>query len=144
MGLWGEPGICRSEGGTSGTMRHEPYILLVDDNADLRNGLEKLLTMKGYIVEAARDGSQALASMKRNKFPPNLVITDLSMPNGDGWELRKNMLDDPELAAVPVVVMSAITPDPPTRHLDAVAYLEKPVSLASLLSVIDEHIVPDR
>ena len=131
-------------GRKSGAMLHESYILLVDDNADLRNSLERLLTMRGYVVQAAGDGCKALASMKRNKLPPILVITDLSMPNCDGRELRKNMLDDPELAAVPVVVMSAITLSPPRRDLDAVAYLEKPFSLASLLKVIDDHIMPDR
>ena len=118
-----------------------PYLLLVDDNPDLREVLGTLLTMKGYTVESVEDGVQALHSMKHHETLPNLVITDLQMPGEDGgWGLRQRMLDDPELASVPVAVLSAVFPVPTKGSLDAVAYLEKPVELASLLAIIEKYI----
>lgn len=118
-----------------------PYLLLVDDNADLREVLGALLKLKGYTVEVAGDGVQAFCSMKQNKNRPALVITDLHMPGeGGGWALRQNMLDDAELAAVPVAIMSAIIPIPTKESLHAIACLEKPVALASLLAVIEKYI----
>ena len=57
-------------------MQEISYVLLVDDNADLRDAIEKLLTIKGYAVKAFRNGTQALRHMKL-KPPPKLVITDL-------------------------------------------------------------------
>ena len=118
------------------------HLLLVEDNADQRNSLKLLLEMKGYVVSTAKNGLQALAQMRGNKPLPRLVITDLRMPVIDGWELRKKMLDDAELASVPVAVVSA-TPSSSTDPLDVVAYLQKPASLSSLLDVINKYLQPE-
>lgn len=113
------------------------HLLLIDDNADLRQVLATTLKVKGYMVECAEGGKQALAMMRRSGGRPHLVITDLQMPDGDGWTLRQNMLADEELVSVPVVVMSAANGS--KEALNASAYLEKPVKLDSLLSVIEEY-----
>ena len=97
------------------------------------------LTIKGYSVRCAKNGSQALAMMQAAGGRPSLLITDLQMPGLDGWALRRDMLEDEELATVPVVVMSAAIPRDRRGLLAASAYLEKPVSLDSLLESIEAH-----
>lgn len=125
---------------------HRAYtVLLVEDNPDLREVLGTALRLKGYSVASAADGIEALSRMKGRAHLPDLVITDLQMPGGgDGWSLRRSMLDDAELATVPVVIMSAIAPGDTEQSLHAVAYLEKPVILDELLEVIEENVGPDR
>ena len=123
-------------------MQHAAYLLLVDDNAALRDALETVLTIKGYAVKSFKNGRQALGYMKYKKPPPTLVITDLCMPEVDGWTLRNHMLNDPELATVPVAVMSAVVPGQDEQPLYAAAYLQKPVQLSSVLSVVKQFVSP--
>lgn len=115
------------------------HLLLVEDDGDLREVLAIALTIKGYSVRCAKNGSQALAMMHAPGGRPRLLITDLQMPGSDGWALRRDMLADDELATVPVVVMSAAIPRDDKDALVASAYLEKPVSLVSLLQSIEAH-----
>ena len=62
-------------------------ILVVDDEASARSGLEKLLKQAGYVVDVVKDGAEALlVSAER---PPEVVVTDLKMPGMDGMELRE-------------------------------------------------------
>lgn len=105
----------------------------------MRDLLAIALSMKGYSVRCAKNGSQALAMMQAAGGRPGLLITDLQMPECDGWALRRDMLADEELATVPVVVMSAAIPRDDRDALAASAYLEKPVSLDSLLESIEAH-----
>ena len=116
------------------------HLLIVEDNGDLRDVLAMVLSMKGYSVRCAKNGSQALAMMQAAGGRPSLLITDLQMPGFDGWALRRGMLADEDLATVPVVVMSAAIPRDNKDALAASAYLEKPVSLKSLLDSIEAHI----
>lgn len=115
------------------------HLLLVEDNGDLRDVLATALTIKGYSVRCAKNGSQALAMMHEADGRPGLLITDLQMPELDGWALRREMLADEELATVPVVVISATVPRDDRDELVASAYLEKPVSLDSLLESIEAY-----
>ena len=115
------------------------HLLLVEDNGDLRDVLAMALSLKGYSVRCAKNGSQALAMMQAAGGRPGLLITDLQMPGSDGWALRRDMLADEELATVPVVVMSAAIPRDDKDGLEASAYLEKPVSLDSLLQSIEAN-----
>ena len=59
-------------------------VLIVDDNADIRESLKRVLERAGYAVELARDGDEALSRQKAN--PANVLITDLFMPERDGFE----------------------------------------------------------
>ena len=80
----------------------EKTALIVDDNADLRALLKVLLEAEGYTVECAADGREALA-VQRRRFAP-LVITDLFMPESDGFELIGALRA--EFESVRIVVMS--------------------------------------
>ena len=104
-------------------------ILVVDDDRDLRDTVAAVLEGEGYPVCCAENGAQALAVMHHMK--PGAILLDLSMPVMNGWELLEALRFDNTLAAIPVVVLSAL------RAPQGVAHLGKPVSLDDLVTTID-------
>jgi CheY-like chemotaxis protein len=109
-------------------------ILVVDDSADMRHMLADVLRPLGYEVLGAASSGAALSIMAERV--PDLVITDLMMPGMSGFSLRSLMLRRAELAAVPVIVLSAYWARP-RETLDAVAVLTKPVNLDRLIGVVE-------
>ena len=110
-------------------------ILLVDDNADMRNYLQRLLRAAGYAVELAVDGEIALAVAKRIR--PNLILSDVMMPKLDGFGLLGALRNDPELRDTPVLLLSARAgEEAKIGGLAAGAddYLTKPFSARELLA----------
>lgn len=114
-------------------------VLLVDDDGDVREALAHLLELKGFSVVTAGDGAEALGRL-RCGLRPCLIVLDLMMPEKDGFQFRREQLETPELASIPVAVCSA-TYDVrmATRLLNADAYLTKPVDLEALLDLLAEH-----
>lgn len=112
-------------------------ILLVEDDAPLREALAELLEEYGYEVACAGDGQEALACLDGAPAPA-LILLDLAMPVMDGWAFRAAQRRDPRLAAIPTVVLSA------TAGADAVAIsrlapaaaLAKPFDLHQLIQTI--------
>jgi CheY-like chemotaxis protein len=120
-------------------MVSEKHILLVEDASDLRPALTALLGLKGYRVGWAGDGREALEYLRRGD-PPDLILLDLALPEMDGWEFRREQLQDPALAAIPVVLVSGDENLPRSAAaLGARAYLEKPVGLDDLVRAVWEH-----
>jgi DNA-binding response OmpR family regulator len=109
-------------------------VLIVDDEADIRDAVSELLSDEGYEVLGASDGDEALE--KARAFHPSLVLLDLMMPGMNGWEFRARQKGDPELASIPVVVVSALGR---VAGLDAAAYLEKPFEVDDLLTAVRAH-----
>ena len=109
-------------------------VLIVDDERDIRDAIAELLSEEGYEVHGASDGAEALT--KARDFHPGLVLLDLMMPGMDGWEFRDRQRVDPELAGIPVVVLSALGRVP---GVDAAAYLQKPFELDDLLTAVRVH-----
>jgi PAS domain S-box-containing protein len=81
-----------------------PTVLIVDDNADMRDYLNRLLTPHYDVVECV-NGKDALAMALTN--PPDLVLTDVMMPQLDGFGFLKGLRTDPKTRAIPVIVLSA-------------------------------------
>ncbi|CAN5922343.1 N/A [soil metagenome] len=111
-----------------------PCVLVVDDDEPLREAIAEAITDAGYVVEQARDGREALEKMRLAS--PCIVLLDLMMPVMDGWEVVSAMDSDATLAKVPVCVVSAQDRLPPPR---SVRTLNKPVSVAALLSAVEAH-----
>jgi CheY-like chemotaxis protein len=111
-------------------------VLVVDDERDIRLAMAEALEDEGYEVDTARDGAEALAHLRA--FHPQVVLLDLMMPGMDGWEFRRMQRLDPELALIPVVVISALGA---VKDLDAQDYIQKPFELDQLLSVVGRHAV---
>ncbi len=79
-------------------------VLVVDDNADLREYASRLLAEQ-YAVTTAADGREALAAARARR--PDLILTDVMMPNLDGFGLIRELRADPALCATPVILLSA-------------------------------------
>jgi CheY-like chemotaxis protein len=112
-------------------------LLVIDDEASIREMLTELLEDAGYVVAQAVDGADALAQLGAGLELPCLILLDLMMPRMNGWELRAALQQHPELKTIPVVVLSAHTQLAQTAvALDVADYLTKPIDLDRLLSVV--------
>lgn len=122
------------------TVASEGRILVVDDNADLREHLVRLLTPR-YDVEAVVDGEDALQAVRRQK--PDLVLSDVMMPRLDGLGLVRALRADPKTRTVPVVLLSARAgQEASVEGLEAGAddYLSKPFTAVELLARVRTHL----
>ena len=123
-----------------GNRAQRGLVLVVDDAPDMRQLIEDLLTEEGYAVVTAPSGGHALSVLATRI--PDLVITDLLMPGMDGFALRAEMLRRPELAHVPVIVLSSFW-QRPSETLDAVDVIGKPLDLDRLLAAVERATAPD-
>lgn len=82
-------------------------ILLVEDEAPIREVIEAVLQAEGYEVVCTANGSDAL-DVLRAGLRPCIIILDLMMPIMDGWQFRVAQLGDPELLKIPTIVYSAV------------------------------------
>jgi CheY-like chemotaxis protein len=122
--------------GCKGTVEMSHEILIVEDDAALREALGQVLADEGYGLASARDGLEAVNYLKKGNRP-DVILLDLSMPVVNGWEFRMFQKRDPELARIPVVIITA-----GDYSREEVAWLEpselihKPVDLTRLLAVL--------
>jgi CheY-like chemotaxis protein len=121
-------------------VRRWPYILVVDDDADFRTGLRTALEMKGYQVEEAADGEEAL--LKLLEKPPLLVLLDLQMPVMNGREMLQRMRATPELREVPVVIISGFGFEWEAELMGAQGYIGKPFEAQELEATIAHLLRP--
>jgi CheY-like chemotaxis protein len=110
-------------------------VAIVDDDADIRDALRVVLEDNGYSTVEASNGREALEMLRRSQTKPHLLLLDLMMPMMDGWQLRRRLHEDPELARIPIVIMTAHTgvlravqPETPV--------LSKPIDLDQLLEAV--------
>src|SRR5881394_840605 len=101
-------------------------VLIVEDDGDLPEMMAQLLTLEGYTAVAVANGREALDYLHDGHDRPDVILLDLMMPVMDGWEFRRAMKADPDLADLPVIVLSALDPSS-ARGVDSVAYLKKPL-----------------
>ncbi|MGC8826942.1 MAG: response regulator [Anaerolineae bacterium] len=102
-------------------------VLVVDDEADIREALRIILEADGYQVLEAGDGLEALQMVQRAR--PDLVILDIMMPRMDGLEVLRRLEADPETAGLPVIFLSVLTSEMDVIHgleQGAVEYITKP------------------
>lgn len=111
-------------------------ILIVDDEKDLRDLLRLFLSKEGYEADVAANGNEAF--VKVQNWHPQLVITDIRMPHGDGFELLRNIskLQPPQ---VPVLVMSGYVGSDESQlrqNSNFVGLMKKPVSWQELINTV--------
>jgi CheY-like chemotaxis protein len=112
-------------------------ILVIDDDESIRETIGSILTDEGYEVIDG-DGIEALDKLRRG-LRPAFILLDLMMPEMDGWEFRAQQLHDPELALIPVVVISGDGhAEAKAAALQADSHLRKPFELSALLAIAQD------
>lgn len=110
-----------------------PRILVVDDDPWIQRMVSSVLEKRGCVIDSAADGREGLRQAAAN--PPDLIITDVMMPNMDGWSFVKNLRAQPQFAFVPVIFLTALaSEDNRIRgfRLGADDYLAKPFRFEEL------------
>lgn len=116
------------------------HLLVVEDDQIIRESLVEFLEDNGYEATGAVHGREALDELSRNPQRPCLIVLDLMMPVMDGTAFREEMLRDPELSQIPVVVISAYRDlGERVKNLAPVSVLPKPLKLPELLSLVEQH-----
>jgi signal transduction histidine kinase len=114
-------------------------ILLVEDDPDIRVSLQTILTEEGFDVVACNNGREALSRLG-SMTAPDLIILDLMMPVMDGWQFRIQQKNDPAIAQIPVIAISADASSK-AAAIDAAAYLSKPFDHGALMGAIERVLI---
>jgi CheY-like chemotaxis protein len=146
----------QSQVSTEGFSRPEPApeppraprrgaILVVEDRDDVRQGLSQLLELHGYLVADACSGEEGQRQLAADPDGFALILLDLMLPGGiSGRDLRTYQLDDPVLAAIPTIVVTASELDARERAgLRPEALLEKPFRFDDLLGLVQRYVVSE-
>jgi len=123
------------------TNSHGP-LLVVEDVPNVLELLDVTLRFKGYLVNTARNGQEALEKITQER--PSLVITDILMPKMDGYALAHRIRTNPETRDIPIIFLSATYVTPEDKDfaisLGAARFIEKPIDTEEFLLTIAELI----
>jgi CheY-like chemotaxis protein len=121
--------------------RRSAFVLVVDDDPDVLASLCDALGSEGYDVAGARDGIEALEAIAERR--PDLIVTDLMMPTMTGFELLAALHDNPELASIPTLIITAARGPVAQEEARGSVVLPKPLDLDRLLRAISAYTGPD-
>jgi CheY-like chemotaxis protein len=113
---------------------HRCPVLIVEDDADLREMMAQLLSLEGFTATTVSNGREALDYL-HNGARPDVILLDLMMPVMDGWEFRRRQQADPTMSDVPVIVLSALDQSR-AGDVNASAFLKKPLDFDRLLTLV--------
>lgn len=109
-------------------------VLVIDDDPTVADLLRRTLVKDGYRVEHAENGEKGLQLARQLR--PDAITLDVMMPGMDGWQVMTRLKSDPELADIPVVLLSIINDRKTGFALGATEYLTKPFDRERLMSVL--------
>ena len=120
-----------------------PFVLLLDDEPEIRRVAARIIRSLGYGLITGRDGSEGLELARR--YLPDLVLTDALMPKLDGRELCRQLKGDPKTAGIKVVVMTGLYTslkyeNQAFLHQGVDGFLRKPLDLGKLRSVLEKYL----
>jgi len=131
-------------------MEEQAYILIVDDDPDILEGIITILESQPYRLATARDGVMCMELVRKEK--PDLLILDLLMPRMDGWGVIREMRSEPRYADVPILVLTTVIEDASRRRyeletgmtMDVQDYVQKPARPDDLIKRIEKMLVLKR
>lgn len=116
-------------------------ILIIEDEAQIRDNLVRFLRLEGHAVAFAEDGVAGLQAVQ--SAPPDLVICDYMMPRMDGFAVLAALQADPALRQLPFIMLSASAEPEQLRKavaMGARAYVTKPFQFATLCELLVQHL----
>jgi two-component system alkaline phosphatase synthesis response regulator PhoP len=125
-------------------MEERPYILIVDDDPDILEGITTILETRPYRLATARDGKKCMEMIAQEI--PDLLILDLLMPRLDGWGVIREMRSEPRYAEVPIMVLTTVIEDASRRRyeletglaMDVQDYVQKPARPDDLIRCVEK------
>lgn len=126
-----------------GAVDKQAYILIVDDDPDILEGITTILESMPYRLATARDGVRCMQMIAEEK--PDLLILDLLMPRMDGWGVIREMRSEPRYADVPILVLTTVIEDASRRRyeletgmaMDVQDYVQKPARPKDLIQRVE-------
>jgi len=124
---------------SSDSARAKP-ILIIEDDAAVRDGLNEFLEEEGFEVVTAREGAEAL-ELLRVGLKPVAILLDVMMPPMDGWDFRQRQLADNTLARIPTIIISAagFSPASIKAQFGDVEFIPKPIAVLALLEALERR-----
>jgi CheY-like chemotaxis protein len=119
--------------------RRRGEVLVIDDDQDIRDALEVVLTLHGYHVTTAEDGTSALALLRDGSTRPNVILLDLMMPGMNGQQFRAAQMSDPAIASIPVFVMSGAVGVEAKATAMGLPSIRKPFDLTDVIGMMEQH-----
>jgi len=113
-------------------MKPQPYVMIVDDDPDILEGITAILETRDYRLATARDGLQCMEIIQQET--PDLLILDMMMPRMDGFAVIQALRGDPKYVGLPIIILTTVLEDAAYRRyeletglaMDVQAYIEKP------------------
>ncbi|HEY4635909.1 MAG TPA: response regulator, partial [Rhodospirillales bacterium] len=115
----------------------KPTVLVIDDDAVVRDLLRRYLTRNGYNAVLAESGEEGIRLA--GEMSPDAITLDVLMPQMDGWAVLKALKDDPAVADIPIIMLTIIDDKNLGFSLGAADYLAKPVDQAKLIQILERH-----
>jgi CheY-like chemotaxis protein/two-component sensor histidine kinase len=109
-------------------------ILVIDDDENIRDLMQRMLTQEGYQVVTAAGGKEGIKLARQIK--PSVITLDILMPDLDGWSVLSELKSDPELVDIPVVMQTILDESSKGVMLGASEFLTKPIDRARIIEVI--------
>jgi two-component system, OmpR family, alkaline phosphatase synthesis response regulator PhoP len=121
-------------------MEKNPYILIVDDDPDILDGITTILETQNYRLDTARDGKKCIEMIGNEN--PDLLILDLLMPRMDGWGVIRELRSEPRYNDIPIMILTTVIEDASRRRyeletgmaMDVQDYVQKPARPDDLIN----------
>ena len=110
-------------------------ILVIDDDASIRNLLRQELEAKGYTVREAGNGQEAIVKVRESR--PDLITLDIVMDGISGYDVAAILKSDPATLDIPIIIVSVLDDKAKGRHLGIDSYVTKPLEMVLLLREVD-------
>ncbi len=123
------------------SLKGEGIVLVIDDDALIRELFQQNLTQLGYAVAVAIDGNQGMELAK--KLQPDCILLDVNMPDLDGWQVLSILKNDPQLAPLPVIMMSINIDKQKGYAMGATDCLDKTMLHSQLPFILQKHHIGD-
>ena len=129
-------------------MDKQPYILVVDDDPDILDGILAVLESQPYRLQTARDGKRCLEMIEVER--PDMLILDLLMPRMDGFAVIRFLRENPAYDKLPIMVLTTVVEDASRRryeletgmNMDVQDYIQKPVLPGELIRRVKRILEP--